>query len=203
MRRPVQTRSHNIARCVSALTIAGALLLTSGAYADIFTYVDAKGRVNVSNIEPPEDARVTSIVRSKPSPPAPPEGTGDARGNPQVAALTRRIEQLEDELARNEPSPPPAPPVVYPTVVVPPPVVTTQAIVYAVPPSPQPAYDYGCASWWSGCGLWWGPPVVFVGSTPVSGRSDRFNHRRDPMMGNRGFTPRPPLFPSSLRATPP
>jgi hypothetical protein len=186
-----------------ALTFATALLVTHAAYADIYTYVDTKGRVTVSNIEPPEDARVTSVVRSRPPPPPRADASNEASGNATVAALTRRVAQLEDELdvARSDPALPPSPPVVYPVIVTAPPVVTTQAIVYNVAPSP-PVADYGCASWWAGCGLSWAPPFVFVGSTPVARHSGRFDRRRDNGL-NRSFMSRPPLFPPSLRATPP
>lgn len=198
---PLKARHAKRPRGASALAFATMLLFAQGANADIYTYVDTKGRVTVSNVEPPDDARVTSVVRSRPSPP-PSDASGDPSGNATVAALNRRVAQLEDELdvARSQPSLPPAPPVVYPVIVTAPPVVTTQAIVYNVPPSP-PVADYGCASWWAGCG-WWAPPVLFIGSTPVARHSGRFDRRRDNGM-NRPFMSRPPLFPPSLRATPP
>lgn len=199
----LKVRAPSHPRGALALTVAAALLIAQGAHADIYTYVDTKGRVTVSNVEPPDDARVTSVVRSRPSPPRsdpPPE----ASGNATVTALTRRVAQLEDELeaARSQPALPPAPPVVYPVIATAPPVVTTQAIVYNVAPS-APAADYGCASWWAGCGLsWWAPPVLFIGSSPVARHSGRFDRRRDHGL-NRPFMSRPPLFPPSLRATPP
>ena len=185
-----------------ALTFATALLFAQGTYADIYTYVDTKGRVTVTNVEPPDDARVTSVVRSRPSPPRS-DAAGEPGGNATVAALTRRVAQLEDELdvARSQPALPPAPPVVYPVIVTAPPVMTTQAIVYNAAPS-APVADYGCASWWAGCGLSWAPPVLFIGSTPVARHSARFDRRRDNGV-NRPFMSRPPLFPPSLRATPP
>src|SRR3954451_5488950 len=71
--------------------------LSPVARADIYTWTDAAGRVNVSNITPPEAARVTHVTRDiSPKPDA-----AASRDNPQqkeVRALADRVRQLEQEL---------------------------------------------------------------------------------------------------------
>ena len=128
------------------------------AYADIYTWVDAAtGALNVSNLTPPDGARVLKVVHTDPA----------AATNTQTQALADRVRQLENEIdmARNQPppyAPPPAPPVVYAPPA--PPVIqyfveapTTQ---YAA--NPGPAANPWCDTNWSDCGYgnglgfgWW------------------------------------------------
>jgi hypothetical protein len=178
------------------------------AHADVYTFVDAKGRVNVSNIEPPDGARLTSVIRSKPVTASDP--ADEARRANEVARLARRVQELEDEIEaeRRASSAPPPPPVVYPVVAPAPVTVMAQTIVAYPPPPTVPVANYGCDPSWAGCSLWWSAPIVFIGSTTPA-RHHRpihaFNDRRSPVGNlNRGFMTRPPpLFPPSLRATPP
>src|SRR5712671_5844755 len=63
------------------------------AHADLYTWVDASGGVNVSNLAPPVGVRITNVI------PASPKATHDARDaarDAAVQALTRRVRQLED-----------------------------------------------------------------------------------------------------------
>jgi hypothetical protein len=65
------------------------------AHADLYTWVDASGGVNVSNLAPPEGVRITNVI------PASPTATHDAREavrSAEVDALTKRVRQLEDEV---------------------------------------------------------------------------------------------------------
>ena len=65
------------------------------AHADLYTWVDASGGVNVSNLAPPEGVRITNVI------PASPTATHDAREaarDAEVQALTKRVRQLEDEV---------------------------------------------------------------------------------------------------------
>jgi uncharacterized protein DUF4124 len=169
------------------LMLAG-LLLAHAAYADIYTWIDASGGMNVTNLEPPRGARVTKVVRAPPA--RPQEAESERPREAEVTALTERVRQLEDEIeAARRSAPPPAPPVVYPIVVVsPPPMVIAEANV-SYPPPAAPAY--GCEISWAGCALWWNPGFAtqtFVGR-PHGGRSFRpFNH------GNK-FPSRPSLWP--------
>jgi Domain of unknown function (DUF4124) len=65
------------------------------AHADLYTWVDASGGVNVSNLAPPEGVRITNVT------PASPTATRDAREaarDAEVQTLTKRVRQLEDEV---------------------------------------------------------------------------------------------------------
>src|ERR1700693_2583337 len=65
------------------------------AHADLYTWVDTSGGVNVSNLAPPEGVRITNVT------PASPNATHDAREaarDAEVQALTTRVRQLEAEV---------------------------------------------------------------------------------------------------------
>jgi len=126
------------------------------AYADIYTWIDAAtGALNVSNLTPPDDARVLKVVHTNDDP--------AAATNSQTQALADRVRQLENQIdmARNQP--PPAPPVVYAPPA--PPVIqyfveAPQAMQYAANPAPQA--NPWCDTNWSDCGYgnglgfgWW------------------------------------------------
>src|SRR5947209_9922280 len=82
--------------------LPAALAFTFGlplAHADIYTWVDASGVVNVSNLAPPEGARVTNIIHaSAPKIVTPDETTRGAVRQAEVQALAERVLALEDEL---------------------------------------------------------------------------------------------------------
>jgi hypothetical protein len=120
------------------------------AHADIYTWVDAKGILNVSNRAPPEGARVTGIFREDPAVRASSEAARDAAQREELKALTERVKQLERDLEIAS-SPPPAPianvsaapvpaPIPYPSVVV-------QSIITPAPP----AYASCTDPWWGSC----------------------------------------------------
>ncbi len=150
--------------------LAGALELPL-AHADIYTWIDASGMINVSNIAPPEGARVTNILHARPPEVVARENAArEAMRQAETQVLSERVRQLEDEvaLARRQ-APPrtdyrsvPPPPIQY---VVEPGALPMQ---YAVDVAP-PVYA-GCDSAWLGCGLWWAPGIypasVFVVSAP-------------------------------------
>ncbi|MCL4801508.1 MAG: DUF4124 domain-containing protein [Burkholderiales bacterium] len=142
------------------MPVALALALPAGSSAaDMYRWVDQRGVVNYSNVPPPAPVRATRIADAEPTvsvipPPArPPEARRAAR----EAALERRIEQLEDELAqlRRAASAPAYLP--YPAA---------PAVTYA---------DYGAA-------LVYPVPVWPAGVKPLPPRS-RFGHVR----GHEGF----------------
>ena len=65
------------------------------AHADLYTRVDASGRVNISNLAPPDGVRITNVI------PASPTATRDAREaarDAEVQALTKRVRQLEGQV---------------------------------------------------------------------------------------------------------
>jgi hypothetical protein len=133
------------------------------AHADIYTWVDASGAINVSNLAPPEGTRVTRITRAAaPATAAREDAAREAARQAEVQALAERVRQLEDqfELASR-----PAPQAGY-GAAPPPPVVqyvvdTTPAVQYAAVNMVSPA-NGGCYPTWAGCGLWWGYPASVV-----------------------------------------
>ncbi len=90
------------------------------AHADIYTWVDSSGTLNVSNIAPPDGTRVTSVIHaSAPETAARDAAAHEAARQAEVQALNERMRQLEGEvqIASRQVPPPdyrplPAPPVV-------------------------------------------------------------------------------------------
>jgi hypothetical protein len=142
---------------VFAAGLAG-VLTPQLAHADITTWVDASGTVNVSNLDPPAGARVTKVIRESASKPTRDEAARDVARRADVQALTDRVQELEDELERSR-RPAPAP-VEY-RVPVPTPV--PYPVPYPVDPAPAQytaAGQYasgGCDPAWISCGSWWSP----------------------------------------------
>jgi len=138
------------------------------ARADIYTWTDAKGTVNISNVAPPEGTHITKVVQE--SPPEVIEARAAAAAaarEAEVQMLAARVRQLEfeAEMARRQPpmvmyAPPPTPPSVV------------QYVMNVAPP--QGSYGpngYGCDGSWGDCGPGFGygfyPPAVFVVGTPL------------------------------------
>lgn len=177
-----------------AVLLAGTLGLRS-AHADIYTWVDASGTINVSNLAPPDGARVTNIVRSPPpSTTAREDAAREAARRAEVQALTERVQQLENQVEVSSVSGPPPdyrptpapPPIQYVVNVAPPPVQYA-----AVNTSPPPAYG-GCDPSWISCsGLWWAYPSIVIVRAP--------NVRQPihPVRGGHNFAVRQPM-PHSL-----
>jgi uncharacterized protein DUF4124 len=171
--------------------------------ADVFTWLDAAGRTNVSNLDPPEGARVTSVVRERPASAAE-IAAREARQRADVIALEEQVRRLAAEVAATrQPRVVEAPPmpVVYNIITMPsPPVAVPDLSMAYADMAPAPSYD--CIPSWAGCATWWpgfATGTVVVGSTHGH-HFDSFNH------GHR-FHPHPshprgPFdFPSSLPAT--
>src|SRR5438874_8383090 len=121
------------------------------AHADIYTWVDASGATNVSNLSPPEGARVTRITHEDPPKTSIRSTTArDATHDAEVQALSERVQQLQREVELARSYWPPPQPMAYP----------------AMPPAPAPAYTADvmpaptnpCDSAFAGCGYWWGQP---------------------------------------------
>ena len=78
------------------------------AHADIFTWVDASGRVNISNLDPPEGVRVTNVVHTiAPKAATPDDAAHEALRRLEVQALAERVRQLQSEVeaARRQAAP--------------------------------------------------------------------------------------------------
>jgi hypothetical protein len=138
------------------------------AHADIYTWADASGSVNVSNLTPPQGARVISVTHTTAADVARENAARDAARRAETLALEERVRQLEAEAEARRQAPPQ---VVYPAI--PPPMQyrydpAPSQVQYAVYSSP-PAYTMGCDPTWMGCGLGWfpnfySPGIVFVRS---------------------------------------
>ena len=156
--------------------LPAASLLTGAAAADVYTWVDASGNVNVSNLAPPAGARVTNVAHENPAAIARAEAARAAAHEAEVRALADRVDELErvaDAAAR---MPPPA----YPLPAAPPP---PQYTVTVMPPDvPEPlasSYWAGCTAWdcwqpgWPG---WYAAPVVVLSPPLTRGRSRHRPH---------------------------
>ena len=172
------------------------------ARADVYTWLDAAGRTNVSNLDPPEGARVTSVVHERPASAAD-IAAREARQRADVIALEEQVRRLEAEVAATrEPrvvAQPPMP-VVYNIITLPsPPVAVPDLSMAYADMTPAPSYD--CIPSWAGCATWWpGFATTTVVGSARGRHHDSFDH------GHR-FHPHPPHtrgpfdFPSSLPAT--
>ena len=182
-------------RLVLSFALAGALALPFHAYADIYTWVDTGGRINISNLTPPEGARILGVQHEDADAQARAEAARAAAQRAEMQALSERVTQLEQQLDTAQR--PMVPPVAY----APPPTPIPVVVPY---PVPQPAYapvapDMGyCDSW--NCGLsWWYP--FYPGVVVLS--DHRFHDHRFP---NRPFQPihgRPVTTQPPMHAAPP
>jgi hypothetical protein len=204
----------------AALPATLALAFALPAHADIYTWVDASGTTNVSNLAPPDGVTLTRVQHS-----LPPEilaredAAREAARQAETRALAERVKQLEADAARTPPPdyrPPAAPPVIQYIVEAPSPPM--QQSVEITPPS-YGAYGYGgygyagygCDPSWFGC--WWPgfyPASVVVVGTPSSHRSHSPQHghvvtgpRLPPPFGPPlvpNFGPQPKMIAHPMRA---
>jgi hypothetical protein len=202
----------------AALRIAGLALLALGlgtplARAEIYTWIDAAGVTNVSNLPPPDGAKVTKVQHSLPPEVlAREDAARDAARQAEARALAARVRELEDE-ARQMPPPD------YRPMLPPPPVI--QYIVQAPAPPmqqtvevSQPGYGgygyggygyggYGCDPSWYGCAWpWLYPASVIVVDTSHSHGNRPIHHA--PFVTGPQLPPPfgPPLMPNP-RGSPP
>jgi hypothetical protein len=164
------------------------------AHADIYTWVDASGATNVSNLAPPEGARVTKILHaSAPVTVAREDAAREAARQAETQALAERVRQLEDEIdmARRQVPPPveyrplPAPPVI-------------QYVVDPAPPLMQyvnvaPPANTGCDPTWMGCGLWWVPGIYPASVFVLRAPNFRPVHPVRPVRGGHNFAVHQPM----------
>jgi hypothetical protein len=127
-------KAHSRIRILAwGIAFVGIFALTT-ARADVYTWVDPSGNVNLSNRPPPEGVRVTNVYREDPVVHASAESARTAAQQEELNVLTDRVAQLERDLeaasrpppapvAYAPPTPPPAPapypPVIAQTIVVP------------------------------------------------------------------------------------
>jgi hypothetical protein len=179
----------HLLRAAFAVTLAGTFGLQL-AHADIYTWVDPSGVVNVSNLTPPEGARVTKVIHeTAPKIAMRDDAVREAARQAEVQALATRVQQLQDEVDQARRQPPVQ--VEYRTIPAPP------AMPYGVDLAPPPlqyadnaAAGYGCDGTWAGCGVWWGPGIYPANVVVLRAPNSRhFN----PVHVGHHFAARPPM----------
>ena len=178
--------------CCFVAVMAGALGAPS-AGADVFVWVDARGHTNVSNIAPPDDARVTSVIKSVPRTAAEEEAARAAAQRAEMQALNDRVAALQNQLEQSKREA-----AWMPAAYAPPPVVYAPPPQYNWAPPPQASYvpdtspswgGWGCDSPWNSA---WGPCGFGFGGWPVVIVNDGKHSHRPPFKGGRPMpTPRP------------
>lgn len=154
------------------------------ARADIYTWVDANGVTNVSNVGPPDGARVTAVTHETPQAAASRyDAAREAARQAEVQALADRVRQLETQVEIAQRPAPPSPATVAYV-----PVATPVFVPYETEPAAAPA-TRGCDPTWYGC--WasgWGffPPSIIV----LSGANVR-HHPNGAHRPDRISVPRP------------
>lgn len=82
-----------------AAVLVAAGMLAQRAHADVYTWVDAAGNVNVSNLAPPAGARIRSVAHESPAAVARAEAARAAAKDDEVRALAERVAELEHAAA--------------------------------------------------------------------------------------------------------
>ena len=184
-------------RTAFAVLVACALA-AEPAVADIYTWTDAQGRVNVSNLEPPKDAIVTKVYRQDPAAAARAETAREAARDAELRVLSERVRELERELdlaGSRVAAMPPYPP--FPStapVPVPYPVPFPVAQPYAEASAPVSTASCDLAAW--GCSgfvnpWYYAPPAVVV-AVPFAPGHPGFH--RPPRPGGHPGAPGAPGF---------
>ena len=186
-------------RLIASLVATTCAFAWSAAHADIYTWVDASGAVNLSNREPPAGTRITSVYREDPAARASAEAARATRQRDEMRALNERVAQLErdlEEAKRPPPEPVMATPIVMPTT--PAPMAYAPVIAQTFVSPPAPSYD-DC-SYSGNCflpgSLGFYPGSIVVVSAPPSHRF------RPPHKGDRVRMPPPPRFPTPVGLLP-
>ena len=128
--------------------LVGAGFVVQPAQADIYTWTDKAGVVNVSNLPPPETASNTKITRAAPRDAAREAAAVDAARQAEVRALADRVQQLQVELEQSRRETPPPVAFVAPQM----PYAPAPTYIVNVVSPPAPAY----AAPMGGCGYGFG-----------------------------------------------
>lgn len=175
------------------------------ACADVYLWVDASGATNVSNLAPPEEARVTRVIKSVPRTAAEEEAAREAARRAELQVLSDRVTRLQNELEQSKreaawmPAAYAPPPVVY----TPPPQYpnwSPPVVSYDAEPAPWPGFN--CDYSWGNCGFagWpYGPSFVVIG-----GGKNHFHRGGGPQHGIRpGMRPGVPRLFDPFHSTRP
>jgi hypothetical protein len=163
------------------------------AHAAIYTWVDPKGVVTVSNLPPPDGVKVTGVTPELPPKVAAAiEAAREAARQAELQLLSDRIRELEKEVDfERRPEPPPQ--VVHQVV------MQYTPVQYQIDIAPPAYAGSGCDGDWSNCGGFWGsgyyPSGVFIAPPPPPRRPHGVRRDRlfslEPLFGaSRRFTGR-------------
>jgi hypothetical protein len=177
--------------CCLVAALAG-LIGGPAARADVYVWVDAGGKTNVSNLAPPDNAKVTTVIHSVPRTAAQEEAARAAAQRAEMQVLNDRVAALQQQLEQSKreaawmPAAYAPPPVIYA------PQYTTWAPPQAPAPYEQdngPSFGWGCDSPWNNCGFGFGGwPYVAV----VVNNNGKHHHRAPGFKGPRPVpTPHP------------
>jgi hypothetical protein len=151
------------------------------AHADVYTWVDASGTVNYSNLAPPEGVRVTNVMHeSGPKVATLADTTRDVARGAEVQALSERVQQLERELELNRRQM--APPMEYSPLPMPPAVPYTADLA--------PPASTGCDPASMDCEPGFGPSIYPAGVIVL--RPPNF-HRIHPFRSGHRFVVQRPV----------
>lgn len=157
------------AGALACAVLATTLGVVSPVRADVYTWVDPAGNVNLSNLEPPQGARILRVTHDSAPAKARDDAAYDAAQQARIVALSQRIADLEKRAEAAAGAAPP--PVVYaaaPAIARAPPQVNVVVVPATTALDATP--DYGCA--WVGCALPWAsfayPAAVFFTAKPDS-----------------------------------
>jgi hypothetical protein len=204
MKHSMKAHPSNRTRAVSASLIVAGLCAMPAARADVYTWIDADGNVNVGNLRPPESARILGVTRENPAAKAQAAAAREAARQDEVKALAQRVAELESKAQAAFDAPPAvyhAPPVSYaPTASYPPPQVNV-VVMPAEQPDATAAYaPYGCA--WVGCAMPW-TPFVYPGAIVVTpsrhGRHDVHRRPSRPVQAPPGVVRQPRVMQPPLK----
>jgi hypothetical protein len=151
------------------------------AHADIYTWVDASGATNVSNLSPPDGARVTRVTHENPLKPLRPDTAPDTMHDAQIQALSERVQQLQHEVELARTYAPPSQAMAYPAI----PPAPAPGYAVDVMPAPTSSYDPSFGD----SGYWWAQPVYPANVVVVRAQSFR---RAYPFHGAHHFAMQPP-----------
>jgi uncharacterized protein DUF4124 len=189
-------------RSAGVVGLALGAALAAPAHADIFTWTDASGRTNISNVEPPKDVHARRIVQKDLPKKRSDDGARAAAQATEVQALQDRVAELETEVddARRRASAaayrapvPAAPPVV---VVAPPPAAYAPApSAYAEAPD-----SVACDPLMFGCPAFGYPAFAYPVNVVVLKNGRRFHRFERPRLDHRvRAVPAHPAFPMRVR----
>ena len=168
----------------AGVPLVAMLLAAPAARADIYTWIDASGTLNVSNLAPPAGVQVISVDAHRdppPAPPAPPAAALDAARDAELQALNARVVALQDEVeqARHRES---APPAYWPAPPLPQDAVydTGDAPDHSYDAAPLPPMPASCDPVGWGCMNGWNPYAAYAYPVLVVAVNAR-NVRRGPV----------------------